>query len=84
MVKQPESSQVVDLSKYVQPKQAAQIIGFTDGRLYQMLRPDERNRWFSGADLIFIGEKPRLVARKAAERLAKKPATTGRPRKNSA
>lgn len=84
MVNQPESSQVVDLSKYVQPKQAAKIIGCTDGRLYQMLRPDERSRWFSGADLVFIGNRPRLVSKKAAERLAKTPGKTGRPRKNSA
>jgi hypothetical protein len=71
---------MVDLADYVQPKRAAQIIGCTDGRVYQMLRDGD----FEKSDLIFIGDKPRLILREAVEKIAKEPAKTGRPRKHSA
>lgn len=72
--------QMVDLNDYVQPKTAAAIIGCTNGRIYQMLRGGE----FSENDLVYIGDKPRLISRKAVEKIASEPAMTGRPRKNSA
>ena len=71
---------MVDLAEYVQPKEAASIIGCTDGRVYQMLRDGD----FLPKDLIYLGEKPRLIRRKAVEKIASHPAKTGRPRKNTA
>jgi hypothetical protein len=71
---------MVDLSEYVQPKEAAVIIGCTNGRVYQMLRGGE----FEETDLIRLGGRPRLISRAAVEKIASEPASTGRPRKNSA
>ena len=74
-----ETRRMVDLAEFVQPKQAAVIIGCTDGRVYQMLREGD----FEEKDLIRFGEKPRLIRRKAVEKIANEPAKTGRPRKHS-
>lgn len=68
---------MVRIADYVSPAEAASIIGCTDGRVYQMLR----DRDFR--DLIPIGKRV-LISRKEAERKAREPAKTGRPRKNRA
>lgn len=67
---------MVDLAEYVQPKEAAEIVGCTKGRIYQMLRDGD----FRDEDLIFLGEKPRLIRRSVITELASSPAKTGRPR----
>lgn len=54
---------------------AAQIIGCTVGRVRQLLRSGE----LRGEKL---GERAWAVSRVHAEKIAKKPASTGRPRKN--
>lgn len=66
---------MVRLSDYVNPAEAAEIIGCTDGRIYQLLRAGEFKR------RIPIGKRSYLLLRKDCERIAKTPAKTGRPRK---
>lgn len=68
---------MVRFSDYVTPTDAAIIIGCTDGRIYQMLRDGDFR------DLLPVGKRV-LISRKEAERIAKSPAKTGRPRKNLA
>lgn len=58
---------------------AAAIIGCTTGRVRQLLIEGEiRGRKLSEQD-----NAPWLVSKTDAEKMAKKPAPTGRPRKNS-
>lgn len=66
---------MVRISDYVMPVDAAEIIGCTVGRVYQMLRDDEFR------DLLPIGKRV-MISRKEVEKVAASPATTGRPRKN--
>jgi hypothetical protein len=70
-----ERNTMVRLADYVEPAKAAEIIGCTDGRVYQKLRAGE----FS--DVIPIGKNRFLIARRECEKMAKNPAPTGRPRK---
>lgn len=63
------------LNDYLAPTDAAQLIGCTPGRVYQMLR----NGDFS--DVVRFGKRC-LIGRKEAQKVANTPATTGRPRKN--
>lgn len=58
---------------------AATIIGCTSGRVRQLLIDGE----IRGKKLSDAENAPWLVAKVDAEKLAKKPASTGRPRKNS-
>lgn len=72
------SKTMVRIADYVEPVKAADMIGCTSGRVYQMLR----NAEFRG--LLPIGKNRFLIPRKEVERVAKNPAKTGRPRKNLA
>lgn len=58
---------------------AAAIIGCTTGRVRQLLIDGS----LRGQKLSEQENAPWLVSKAAAEKLAKKPASTGRPRKNS-
>ena len=69
---------MVRLADYVSPSSAAEIIGCTDGRIYQMLRDREFH------NLLPIGKNRVMISRKEVERIAHSPAKTGRPRKNLA
>lgn len=72
------NERMVRMSDYVSPPDAADIIGCTPGRIYQMLRAGDFR------DLLPIGKRGKLISRKEVEKVAKQPATTGRPRKNLA
>lgn len=74
------SKTMVRIADYVEPAKAAEIIGCTSGRIYQLLRQSPPE--FSG--LLPIGKNRYLIPRKEVERVAKNPAKTGRPRKNLA
>lgn len=78
MGKPRPENRMVRLSDYVNPTQAAEIIGCTDGRVHQMLRAKEFK------DIIPVGKRRFLIARKEVEKVADSPAATGRPRKNLA
>ena len=69
---------MVRISDYVRPPRAAEIIGCTPGRVYQMLRAGD----FS--DTIKVDESTTLISRREAEKIAQNPAKTGRPRKRVA
>jgi len=69
---------MVRFSDYVRPPKAAEIIGCTPGRVYQMLRAEEFR------DVIDLGEGRFLISRKEAEKVGESPAKTGRPRKKIA
>lgn len=68
---------LVCLTDYIAPQDAARLIGCTPGRVYQMLRDGDFK------DVLPFG-RHRLIGRKEAEKIAKNPATTGRPRKKLA
>ena len=66
------------LAEYVNPTQAADIIGCTEGRVYQL------NREGRFKDRLPIGKNRFLLSRREVEKIAKSPAKTGRPRINLA
>jgi len=66
---------MVRLADYVTPADAAEIIGCTDGRIYQKLRDGDFK------DVIPVGKNRVLIGRKECERVAKTPEKTGRPRR---
>ncbi len=59
---------------------AATIIGCTSGRVRQLLLDGQ----IRGKKLSETDNSPWLVSKVDAEKMARKPAHTGRPRKNSA
>ncbi len=65
----------MDIKAYVTVTEAAKIIGCTDGRVRQLLRAGT----LAGER---VNERAWLVEKDDAKRLAKHPATTGRPRVN--
>ncbi len=69
---------MVRFADYISPATAADLIGCTKGRVYQMLRGGDFN------DLIPVGKNRYLISRKEIEKVAKNPADTGRPRKKIA
>ena len=69
------SNSMVRLADYVTPTDAAEIIGCTDGRVYQKLRDGEFK------DVIPVGKNRFLIGRKECEKVANSPEKTGRPRK---
>lgn len=71
-------NKMVRFADYVSPTDAAEIIGCTDGRIYQMLRAGDFR------DTILVGKRRFLIARKEVQKVAKNPAKTGRPRKSLA
>lgn len=75
MGKSRPENRMVRFADYVNPAQAAEIIGCTDGRIHQMLRAREF------VDIIPVGKRRYLISRKEVEKVAKSPAKTGRPRK---
>lgn len=73
-----QRGKMVRIADYVTPPQAAEIIGCTPGRVYQMLRAREFR------DVLDLGDGRKMIGRSEAEKLAKSPAKTGRPRKTLA
>lgn len=71
-------NQMVRIADYVNPPDAAEIVGCTKGRIYQMLRDGDFT------DLLQISEKRFMIGRKEVEKVAKNPSSTGRPRKKMA
>jgi len=71
------SKTMVCLTDYISPQDAAQLIGCTPGRIYQMIRGKEFR------DVLRFG-KHTVIGRKEAEKVANNPAQTGRPRKKLA
>lgn len=69
---------MVRLADYVTPPEAAEIIGCTKGRVYQMLRGGEFN------DLLKFGKRNFLISKKEAQKVASSPSSIGRPRKKMA
>jgi hypothetical protein len=72
------NTQMVRLADYVSPSKAADLVGCTKGRIYQMLRGGEFR------DLIPVGKRSVLIGRKEVEKIANNPSATGRPRKKLA
>jgi len=70
---------MVRFADYVNPAEAAEIIGCTKGLVYQLLRAGE----FKG-HTIPVGKRSVLIDRKKVQKVADSPAPTGRPRKNLA
>jgi hypothetical protein len=77
MGKSPKE-QMVRISDYVHPPQAAEIIGCTPGRVYQKLRAGEFK------DVLDLGDGRYMIGRKEVQKEASSPAKTGRPRKSLA
>jgi hypothetical protein len=70
-------STAMDIHDYISVPEAAAIIGCTEGRVRQMIYDDE-------IEAVKINSRAWAVPKKTAEKLAKNPAKTGRPRKNAA
>lgn len=75
------ANKMVCIADYVSPQKAAQIIGCTKGRVYQLLREGNDGPF---RDLLLVGKRSVLISRREAEKVAKTPSETGRPRKKIA